>query len=458
MTAAVGRGLAALAFLLCWLVCAAPVYAQDAVTVVGPFTGAKKEQLRAKVEDALLGSGTALGESSFSPAPDASEEAFVAAARKNNVKAFVTGHTDMAKKGWTLQLTVRSGKDGKVTGTKTISASWLPGLLTEIDEKAASQLAEPISKTALPAAAAATAEEATEETEKEEPEEKEEPQEEEAEEEETTPAPEEPGSPLLLGADFGAMSRSLAGADDRFATFAQQSHNGSMLLFSVYGAIYPGAFFTSGMLSNIGAVFAYESSIGGAANVGATSINTTASQLFVGGRLRIPFDNVEFGLGGAYLNHAFTFAFPDRATRQIPDISYDIVRLGGDVQVRLGNIGVGVDAGMRTVTSAGKQDGYIGAPTAVCRPDPVGCPYTYRLGFEGLYAGGFDVALAGRYFLTEFLAIKLGGEMRYYYYDFRFDSAMQQTLGNMAPPVLLQAVGGATDTYLLGKLGIEYHM
>lgn len=458
------------------LTLASPAWA-DSVVVVAPFTGDKKSQLHEHVSKAMVSGGVLLGNGDVSPAADASDARFQAVATENNIHAFILGHTVMSQKGWTLKLTVRNGKDGSILGSKSVKASWLPGLLKKIESGAHKAVAPLLAKGQAPKGAGAAVAVAAggevldadapagqevidaDEQEEEEEDEEDAGQADEAEEVEETDADLKP-TPFEIGVGFGLLMRNHAGNDDPYGTFRDQAHSGTMLAFGFSGGLYPGVLFTDGFLGNLGLIASFENSFLGQVPVNGQNIDTTSTEFSVGGRMRVPFGRQEMGLSAAFLSHAFTFAFagPERI---VPDVHYTVARIGGDARFRfLGPWGVKLQGGYRIVADPGRSDTQIGSPVRACiNPDATGtCSYFRRYGFEDATAGGFDLALDAQYWFFDKFAITAGVAFRHYYFDFHFDEDKQEQLGLMTPPDILQVVGGATDQYLLFRIGAELRL
>jgi len=199
------------------------------------------------------------------------------------------------------------------------------------------------------------------------------------------------------------------------------------------------------------------------------NIDSVSTQFDLGARLRLPIGRQEFGMSAAFQKHSFTFGFGDPATRIIPDVDYTMARVGADLRLRfLGPWGVKLQGGYRIVADPGKANGQIGNATRIMRTVQGFEPHWYRYGFEDATASGFDLALDAQYWFYDKLAITAGASFRHYYFDFHFDSAKQEELGNPpatmpptmppTPPEILQAVGGATDDYLIFRIGAELRL
>ncbi len=445
---------------------AATVSEADAGVMVRPFEGAKSQKLHETVVSTLESAGVILIPAGFEDGAALGEDPkpYVHVARKVGIKAYIHGSTTMSKKGWTLQLRVRNGKDGQIVAEPKLRAGWLPGLLKKIDKDLMRVLEEPLSKTSLPEGGPPADDEAvTLEAEgslsDDDP------------NRDTAPRSRPkgslpPASPLDANLAVGAIWRSLRynKAVGDVYEHGLQPHRIGAPAVQVGVHWYPGAHVLDGMLAHIGLGFSYYRSIGGSTVVnapgGASDLETTFSELNIGFRGRIPLHSgVELGLNGGWGTQSMvmegdnetTPTQPDGDPGVVPDVEYTYYRFGPDVRFELG-IPLSAGVFVRTI-SLSTDDGY----------------FAEERWFPNAAGIGLDAVLTGEIELTDSLALTIGGEARYYGIDANSgayeDNAQPNGNPYATPGVsentdgLLHAVaGGASDIYLGGFLGARYEL
>ena len=456
----------------------------DIKTMVLPFTGAKSKTLQTEVKNALEAAGRVLAKESNAPAPDAADGEFKALAEQDNIEAFVFADVKMAKRGWSMNFQVRSGLDGKVVGTPSMQAPWLPGLIKNIKSSLMEVLGESFTKVAPPGGAVEELSMDEEgdlvPVEREAPEEAKDEDEDEDEEDEGDEEKDDAGpsgprpSPLNLGLNAGFVFRNLSPPgpieENPYGQF--QGHSGGFPAFDVAGEVYPAAFVTGSFVSNLGLVVAYEQSFAGSANVvvpdAATglfveqSISTSMAAFSGGLRVRFPFSgDKEFGFSGRYGIHSMRLDFAPgnypaaprtlgAATGGVPDVDYSFVRIGVDARLRLAEkIFVSAVGGYRMVSNPGDGSGEVAGDV-----NPDGQPPF----FPSDQADGVDLGVALDYMLTPDVGLRATGDMRYYFHDFNVTPENQVVTGDNYGYPLRPVAGGATDVYFKGAIGVIWYM
>ncbi len=210
--------------------------------------------------------------------------------------------------------------------------------------------------------------------------------------------------------------------------------------FTVSGVFYPGAFFDSGVLGNIGLM--------GGLNVGfatktdyvqeqangastTTELKTKSQDWDLGVRGRIPIGPFELALFAEYGIQTFILLGDEGGAKLaplVPDVKYTFVRLGAEPRVRLGRFTAAGHIAPRILTSLHQID-------------------LARVWFPGAKGRGLDFGVMIGYGLTNFLELVGGGDFVGYGFDFN-DLPTDPTLA----PVL---AGGATDRYWSGWIALR---
>jgi hypothetical protein len=415
----------------------------DTLMVV-PFTGPKKQELTKRAAKALERDSHKLVLTS--PAPDPNNpESLTKAGKKTGADAFVIGMIQQSAKRWELIVAVHAGKDGGFMGEFTLGAAWFPGLLKEIDSKLASKVAETLgksSKKAEPVPDPAKDEE-------EEPKANDEAKPAAVEDKEEEPAAEEEPkpSPLFLSLQFGSVLRNFAPKDALFANQLLSQENQGLLGPRLRFGLYPGAFFSSGALANLGIRGSFEQSI-----IGQTEVpsHTAAGVVIPKGTAKMSEQDYWFALHFRIPAGAHQFGFgagPGKHTMEtditegffIPDVSYSYFRFGVDSQFQFGNFGLGLSLAYRPVSSLSDEPGHVRA----------------AYWFPKAEADGMELGVQLGYSLSESLAILVSGDYRRYGFNFHRVPS-DQTTQAPGPANQVPVAGGATDTYLGFWAGIGF--
>jgi hypothetical protein len=419
--------------------------------MVVPFNGPKKQELTKRAAKALEKDSHKLVLTS--PAPDPNNpESLTKAGKKTGADAFVIGMVQQSAKRWELIVAVHAGKDGGFLGEFTLSASFFPGLLKEIDSKLAPKVAETLGKPKKEEAQAEPVAEPEEKAEaKAEPEEKEEEpakvaeKEEEEEEEEPAAADEGPGpSPLFLALQFGSVLRNFSPKDALFANQILTQENQGLLGPRLMLGLYPVAFFSSGTLANLGIRGYFEKSIIGQTEVPAHgglpqgTASMSEQDYWFSLHFRVPFgEKNSFGFGAGPGKHTMDTEITEGFF--IPDVSYSYFRFGIDSSFRFGNLGLGLNAAYRPVSSLSDAAGQVRA----------------AYWFPKAEADGMELGLQIGYWLSDAFAILVNGDYRRYGFNFHRVPS-DQTTQAPGPAGSVPVAGGATDTYLGFWAGIGY--
>lgn len=400
--------------------------------MVRPFEGPKAVALGERVLRVLEEQGADLVPAGFEgPNPLETDADFAAVAARLNIRAYVQGVSTNDTSGWKLVIRIRQGADGAVVGESTFQASWFPGLLTKVEKELITSLEAALSGASVPEGA---------------PEEDDGMDDMEEEEEE-----EKALQPLDMRAGMGFVFRDYAGnnVDSRQGVLNTLSQSGGMANLRMSAEFYPMALFTTGFLSNIGVTGQFERSLGGQTQAGdnpntrdvetAEQFDSTLSAYELGARVRLPVAGHLFGLAASYGAHKFEIN-EDTAggplVNLVPDVDYSYIRLGSDFTYVLDTYHLTASLGLRIVSGAGEDNGFI-------QDDPW---------FPRSDVGGVDAGLMGGFDITERLTAMAGVDFRNFYYS------MNSRQSDFGPDELARKpiAGGARDLYVAGLLSLSY--
>jgi hypothetical protein len=202
------------------------------------------------------------------------------------------------------------------------------------------------------------------------------------------------------------------------------------VLFS--GILYPGAFFSDGVLGNIGVMGRFELGFGTSTDYEltrsdgskvVTTLKTKAQAWDLGLRGRIPLGPAEIALFAEYGMQTFILLGDEGGAELsplVPDVQYKFVRLGAEPRVRIGKLTLGAHIAPRVLTSLHDID----------------LPFVW---FPNAKGWGIDWGFMAGYGVTSFLDIVAGADFVGYGFDFN-DLPIDPKIA----PVL---AGGATDRY-----------
>ena len=248
-------------------------------------------------------------------------------------------------------------------------------------------------------------------------------------EEETAEAAAGAGGPLrYLDLSVGAriFRRDLSFHDDPAG--ALRPYNLTAPTLGLAAVFYPGAMGGGGgALANIGLDASAELGFGLKSKTkSGAEYPTTVHDYAVGLRYRIPFSSSgEFAISGTGGEHAFKLSSGPNGMRSdlynLPDTIYRYVRLGLFVRVPIGPLSVFAGGGYRYILTPGQiKDSY----------------------FPNLSVGGIDAQGGLGYAVTRLIEVRVGVDLRRYFYDFKVNSNS------------MFKVGGAIDQYITGTFMI----
>jgi hypothetical protein len=453
--------------------------AEPAGIMVRPFSGPKAKTIEEAVVKALEGSGLMLIPSGFegnvelgkAPGP------YVEVAKINNIRAYVTGKVKSAGAGWSLELSVRNGKDGRDLGTEVLVASSANELVSAIKSDLLDTLSSKLDATRAPGpndrvpSAKDSEDDGDADLDDEGPRKKKKKKKKKSHNDEPAPAanesaetpesqpehaeeekddgPEDTGglpafSPLelTLGAIGGKRSWSYNQPVADVLEYKLQEHGVPFFGINVKGEWYPALHFTKGLLSHFGIAARYYQSIGASTKAPAPiskTLSTSVAELDLGLRARAQLGPARVGLGVAWGMLQTVLADTKKGSTDpgvVPDAAYSYWRVGPDVELALLGIYWKLGAGVRLYT-VGKQPGQIANDAW----------------FPRATAKGFDANLDVAIPLSESFAVAVGAEFH------QIGLAMNSKPADNVNGNLSHAVaGGAIDRYLLGTLGIRWSL
>jgi hypothetical protein len=179
-------------------------------------------------------------------------------------------------------------------------------------------------------------------------------------------------------------------------------------------------------------------------NAAPAPLKTTFDAWSVGLRGRVPLGASEVGFFAAYGSHSFILHGDEGGTGLqplVPDVKYQYIRTGIDGRARIKNFMIGGHVAPRFLTSFHQVD-------------------LEGVWFPGATGSGLDFGIELGWDFLPFLGAVAGFDMIRYGFDFN-DMPIETMSG--APPENASATdplkapmlaGGATDTYITGRLGL----
>ncbi|HEY2409333.1 MAG TPA: hypothetical protein VGI10_25180 [Polyangiaceae bacterium] len=166
-----------------------------------------------------------------------------------------------------------------------------------------------------------------------------------------------------------------------------------------------------------------------------TTITTSSHQYYIGLRDRLRSGPHEFGIFGAFGQHAYklngNLGPPTlQDTPALADITYTFFKVGADMRLLFGDVFFGGHAGTRIVLDAGGIKQY----------------------FPNTKVQAIDVGLSGGYALSSSVDLAIGFDLLRYGLDFN-PIPVTADITSQSPKV----AGGAVDQYLSGWLGLHFH-
>jgi hypothetical protein len=204
----------------------------------------------------------------------------------------------------------------------------------------------------------------------------------------------------------------------------------------VAGRVYPAAFSSDGVLSNIGLMGRFELGIATSTNYQAvpggpiTKLSTHAYEYQLGVRGRLPLGRLELGIFAVYGDQSFTLGGDENpsgvAYALVPDMHYHYIRTGLDLRGYISKLIVEAHVAPRFLTSMHEID-------------------LARVWFPGAMGSGLDGGVMLGWQFLPWLTAAIGGDFVRYGFDFN---------NQPATPTPRVVAGGATDTYLSGWFGV----
>lgn len=410
--------------------------AAESLVLIRKMTGPDAEDIQVTVEAAVAENFSAVSASGDEDAElEKGAETMVSMSAEKKYRAYVAGVVVKGQKGRDLTLTVFSGDTGESVGEVKMFAINMAKLEEKVDSEAGKQLAALLAKTN-----AASPKEAPEEVKLEVDlgEDDEEETSDEADDDQERP------SALDVNAAAGVVNLDLSYNQpiaDSFGYVLQQRPS-TPLAYRFGGHLYPGAFFTSNALADIGIAANYYQSIAGSISVNGTPFDLVFAEINLGLRGRIRLGESELGIyggvgqTGAVIegdNEPFTNAPAATDPGLFPDMNYKYLRFGVDGRTPIsGALSLGFGAYLR-LPDVRAGVGQLGEPRW----------------FPRASATGVDGQLNLYYELVPGLSIMAGGDARVYSLSMH-SSPEDERKSAIA--------GGAVDRYLGGFLGVDFRL
>jgi hypothetical protein len=447
---------------------------------VGAITGPQSSKVRAKVMKVLRDSGTYEVTDVEDIKPGSPPQKYQTMATGIQADAIVVG---TVSKKMALTLSIYAANGARIDAV-TIKGGSGPGLLKEVENELEIAVADPLSKarpssapSAAPAAAPAAAAAAGPATApvkvtldeddgagahpagKAEPpaKSKAKPKDEDVESEDVASTPEDEAQPESASSNDSSSESSEASEKGQRPIEVMIGIRGYNRQFKYTGItsgplvpyelglaptvfiaarLYPAAFSSDGVLSNIGLMGRFELGIATSTNYQATpgaeptKLSTNAYEYQLGVRGRLPLGRFELGIFALYGNQSFSLGGDENpagaAYALVPDAHYHYIRTGLDLRAYISKLIVEAHVAPRFLTSMSEID-------------------LARVWFPGAVGSGLDGGLMLGWQFLPWLTAAVGGDFVRYGFDFN-------NLPATPPPRVI--AGGATDTYLSGWLGV----
>jgi hypothetical protein len=413
----------------------AAISKEKKTVLVGGFEGPKSAQARRAVIAALKEDGEYDIAETSEAKPGSDDKTFANAS--HGAAAVLVGNV----KRTGLLLAVHNGADGALIQDVEIKGDSPAKLSKNIGNTLALSVADAIAQTTA-SAAVAKPEAADNDAKPEKTSSEDEPKSAAGEEADTEKSQyPDNHSPLELDAGLRAVHRSFTYHDTPAQLFPQNNYPaprtyklplGPALFLD--GSIYPLAFASRGLLSNIGITAGYELNFAtksvhdeGTALQG--DLTTKAHQYYVGLKGRIPISTHEIDLVAAYGQQVFNL-LGDEAQPTVPDVAYEFFRTSLEGRLRFNAVTLGFHLGTRFVTSTGglERDWFPG--------------HVKTQEIEGGISVGYTLAPP--------LDLIFGLDVTRYAFNFN-------PIPDNASPTGSQVIaGGAVDQYTSGFIGLRY--
>jgi hypothetical protein len=237
-------------------------------------------------------------------------------------------------------------------------------------------------------------------------------------------------NPLELSAGIRLMTRSYE-YNDALVDLAQHTLDPTPAL-RLEARWYPAAHFTSGVIANLGLDLYAQMMWPVTATSAVGEFDTSSTAFGISARFRVPLGKHELGILAGYSIFGFYFEDAENSPAQVPSVTYGSIRLGADARFQLtDSISVGLQAAYLMVQGFGELG------TAAWWPDVSG--------------NGLEVEVRGGYAISKPLELTLSLGLT------RYAMSLNPSADNPAMTLAaMRAVGGLTDQYLHGALGIRW--
>ncbi len=209
---------------------------------------------------------------------------------------------------------------------------------------------------------------------------------------------------------------------------------------------YPGAHLTGSWIAHLGLVAGYERDVGTTLSYAGQPLQQEHSLWFAGIRGRIPVDSVTLGLQANFTSHDFKVSGDDAPNISpdgyplFPDVTYQQVELGADVEWRNGPMILGAHGSLNIVA----DEGAIGSSLAAS--DTPANPW-----FPNTTATAADFGAYTGWQISKVFDLLAGVDFRAYGLDFGAIESSQVDPNGEAGTIV---AGGATDRYVSFWLGL----
>ncbi len=215
------------------------------------------------------------------------------------------------------------------------------------------------------------------------------------------------------------------------------------------GRMYPLAFFRDDVWSHLGITGSFEVGIATTTKVrggtGVEPLKTSFDAWDLGLRGRLPLGALELGIFGVYGSQSFILVGDEGGAGLqplVPDVRYSFLRFGLDARVQVSTLRFGAHIAPRVLTSLHQID-------------------LATVWFPGATGRGLDLGLEAGWNFLPFLGVVAGFDYVRYGFDFNdsppgtVSSPSGGAMPSVEDPLLTPMLaGGATDTYVSGRIGL----
>jgi hypothetical protein len=233
-----------------------------------------------------------------------------------------------------------------------------------------------------------------------------------------------------ISAGPSILTRTLQFSHRAFAQAPKDYSNSPVPGVRVQGEVYPLAFGSRGLLSNLGLAFELDQTFGLKVNAGGMKLPTTVRHFSVGARIRVPIGGGEVAVVGGYGQRTFVVS-RGGVMLDLPDIDYKYFDPGVAFRVPVGPVALFGDARVLLLTNAGQIQ-----TNASYGPGDV---------------SAFDVEAGLEVAISRSVAVKLAGDFVAVGYDFAGTGELSKNRD--ADPTTVD-VGGAAERYIGGALTV----